>query len=100
MGVHTGKTRPIAALAAFSNHRFMSPKIPVLIAICLAFLFPACGEKSEMEKAEEERAVEREKKRVQAIQTYQDFIKAYPDDPRAEEAKRKLAALEAAGKKK
>lgn len=78
----------------------MSQKASVIIATCLAILFPACTEKSEAQKAEDERAAEREKKRVQAIQVYQEFIKAYPDDPRAEEAKRKLAALEAAGKKK
>jgi hypothetical protein len=75
------------------NHRAMSLKPSALAAACLAMLLPACGEKSEAEKAEDERKLIREEKRKQAVQIYQTLAKEYPDDPRAEDAKQKAATL-------
>ena len=67
---------------------------------CAALLFPSCGEKSEAEKAEEERAGIREERRKKAIEYYQTLAKEYPDDPKAPDAKQKAAALEAMAPKK
>lgn len=67
---------------------------------CAALLFPSCGEKSEAEKAEEERAGIREERRKKAIEYYQTLAKEYPDDPKAADAKQRAAALEAMAPKK
>jgi hypothetical protein len=72
----------------------------LLPALCSAFLLSSCGEKTEAEKAEEERAGLREEKRKKAIDLYKTLAKEYPDDPKAAEAKQKAAALEAAAPKK
>ncbi len=71
----------------------------ILPALCTVLLFTACGEKSEAEKADEERAVIREEKRKRAVEFYKAIAEQYPDDPKADEAKQKAAALEAMGKK-
>ncbi|MEO6788274.1 MAG: hypothetical protein ABI318_19295 [Chthoniobacteraceae bacterium] len=78
----------------------MSRKLLLLTALGAAFFLPACGEKSEAEKADEERAVLREEKRKRAIEDYKALAKEYPDDPKAAEAKQKAAALEAQAPKK
>ena len=80
--------------------RHMSRTSTILPALCMALLFTACGEKSEAEKADEERAVLRDEKRKRAIEVYRTFAKEYPDDPKAAEALQKAAALEAAAPKK
>ena len=77
----------------------MSRKSLALAVACAALLFPSCGEKSEAEKAEEERSGIREERRKKAIEIYQTLAKEYPDNPKAEEAKKHAAALEAAAKK-
>jgi len=71
-----------------------------LFLACIASLLQSCGEKSEAEKAEEERAGVREEKRKKAVEIYQTLAKEYPDDPRAGDAKKKAAALEAMAPKK
>ena len=76
------------------SRKFLAPALA-----CAALLFPSCGEKSEAEKAEGERSTIREEKRKKAIEVYQTFAKEYPDNPKAEEAKKHAAALEAAAKK-
>ncbi len=78
----------------------MSRIFILLPALCTALLFTACGEKSEAEKADEERAALREEKRKRAVEVYRTFAEQYPDDPKAAEAKQKAAALEAAAPKK
>ncbi len=72
----------------------------LLPALCATFLLSSCGEKSEAEKADEERAGLREEKRKRAVEIYKTLAKEYPDDPKAAEAKQKAAALEAAAPKK
>ena len=67
---------------------------------CAALLFPSCGEKSEAEKAEEERSGIREERRKKAIEYYQTLAKEYPDDPKAADAKQRASALEAMAPKK
>ena len=78
----------------------MSRKFLLLTAIGATLFLPACGEKTEAEKADEERAVLREEKRKKAIEVYKTLAKEYPDDPKAAEAKQKAAALEALAPKK
>ncbi len=78
----------------------MSRPFILLPALCTVLLFTACGEKSEAEKADEERALIRDEKRKRAIEVYRNFAKEYPDDPKAAEALQKAAALEAAALKK
>ena len=83
-----------------TNHRFMFRKLIVLATPCAALLLCSCTEKSEAEKAEDERAAVREEKRKRAVLAYQTFAKEYPDHPKAEEARRKAAELEAMAPKK
>ena len=83
-----------------TTHRAMSRIFPVLALACAALLFPSCGEKSEAEKAEDERTGVREEKRKKAIEHWQMLAKEYPDSPKAEEAKKRAAALEAMAPKK
>ena len=83
-----------------TTHRAMSRKFPVLALACAALLLPSCGEKSEAEKAEDERTGVREEKRKKSIEYWQTLAKEYPDSPKAEEAKKRAAALEAAAPKK
>jgi len=71
-------------------------KFPALAVGCVAIVLPACTEKSEAEKAEDERVLIREEKRKQAIQIYQTLAKEYPDDPKADQAKEKADALQSA----
>lgn len=78
----------------------MSRKTSLLTALGIAIFLPACGEKSEAEKADEERAVIRDEKRKKAIEFYKAIAEQYPDDPKAAEARQKAAALEAAAPKK
>ena len=66
----------------------------------MLFLSACGGEKSEAEKADEERSVLREEKRKKAIEVYKTLAKEYPDDPKSAEAKQKAAALEALAPKK
>lgn len=80
--------------------RHMFRNFKILPALSTAFLLVACGEKSEAEKADEERGVLRDEKRKRAIEVYRTFAKEYPDDPKAAEAMQKAAALEAAAPKK
>jgi hypothetical protein len=78
----------------------MSRHSKIFPALCTALLFTACGEKSEAEKADEERAVLRDEKRKRAIEYYKSIAEQYPDDPKAAEAKQKAAALQALAPKK
>ncbi len=79
----------------------MSRIFPLISALGAALFLSACGgEKTEAEKADEERSVLREEKRKKAIEVYKMITKEYPDDPKAAEAKQKAAALEAAAPKK
>ena len=78
----------------------MFRKFIVLAPSCAALLLSSCSEKSEAERAEEERAAVREEKRKRAIEAYQTLAKEYPDHPKAEEARQRAAALEAMGQKK
>ena len=78
----------------------MSRKFLALTLACAALLFPSCGEKSDAEKSEDDRAKLREEKRKKAIELYQTLAKEYPDSPKAEEAKKRAAALEAMAPKK
>ena len=80
--------------------RSMSRNFTILPALCTMIFFAACGEKSEAEKADEERAVLRDEKRKRAADDYRAIAEQYPDDPKAAEAKQKAAALDAKGKKK
>jgi|GEM_PF-1153198 len=80
--------------------RFMSRNFILVSAVAAALLLPSCGEKSEAEKAEEERGGLREEKRKKAAELYRTLAKEYPDDPKAAEAKQKAAALEAQAPKK
>ena len=77
----------------------MSRNFTILPALCTALLFTSCGEKSEAEKADEERAVLRDEKRKRAVEYYRAITEQYPEDPKAADAKQKAAALEAMGKK-
>lgn len=72
----------------------------ILPALCTALLFTSCGEKSEEEKAEEERAVLRDEKRKRAVEYYKAIAEQYPEDAKAAEAKQKAAALEGMAPKK
>ena len=79
----------------------MSRTLPLFSALSAALFLSACGgEKSEAEKADEERSVLREEKRKKAIEVYKTIAKEYPDDPKAAEANQKAAALEALAPKK
>ncbi|MEO6742578.1 MAG: hypothetical protein ABIP20_20230 [Chthoniobacteraceae bacterium] len=78
----------------------MSRKLLLFTALSATFFLSACGEKSEAEKAEEERTGLRDEKRQKAIEYYKSLAKEYPDDPKAAEAKQKAAALEALAPKK
>jgi hypothetical protein len=78
----------------------MSQKFLLLTAISAALFLPACGEKTEAEKADEERVGLREEKRKKAVEIYKMIAKEYPDDPKAAEATQKAAALEAQAPKK
>lgn len=78
----------------------MSRTFILLFALGAALLLPACKEKSEAEKADEERAVIREERRKKAIEVYRTLAKEYPDDPKAADAKKKIAELEAMAPKK
>ena len=70
-------------------------------ALSATFFLSACGgEKTEAEKADEERSVLREEKRKKAAEIYRTIAKEYPDDPKVAEAKQKAAALEAQAPKK
>ena len=86
--------------AVMSIHPSMSRTFILLTAFGAALLLPACTEKSEAEKADEERDVIREERRKKAIEVYKTLAKEYPDDPKAAEAKQKAAALEALAPKK
>ena len=83
-----------------TNYRAMPRKLIALAIACLALLLPSCGEKSEAENAEDDRLTIREQKRKRAIEIYKTFAREYFDDPRAEEASKRAAALEAAAPKK
>ena len=78
----------------------MSRNLLLLPALCATLFLSACGEKTEAEKADDERAGIREEKRKKAIEVYRTFAREYPDDPKAAEAKQKAAALEALAAKK
>ena len=79
----------------------MSRNFLLLSALSATFFLSACGgEKTQAEKADEERAGLREEKRKKAIEVYKNFAKEYPDDPKVAEAKQKAAALEALAPKK
>jgi hypothetical protein len=78
----------------------MLRKLTFLAPACAAMVLGACSEKSEAEKAEEERAGVREEIRKRAIELYRTLAKEYPDHPKAEEAKQQAAALEAMAPKK
>ena len=79
----------------------MSRKFPLLSALGAALFLSACGgEKTEAEKADEERSVLREEKRKRSIEDYRKLVSEYPDDPKVAEAKQKAAALEAQAPKK
>ena len=79
----------------------MSRNFLLLSALGAALFLSACGgEKTEAEKADEERSVLREEKRKKAIEVYKTIAKEYPDDPKAAEANQKAAALEALAPKK
>lgn len=78
----------------------MFRKLTILAAVCTTLPFTACKDKSEAEKAEEERAAVREDKRQKAAEFYRNFAKEYPDDPQAPEAKKKAAELDALAPKK
>ena len=80
--------------------RSMHRHFIILPALCATLLFTACGEKSEAEKAEEERGTVREEKRKRAAELYKSLAKEYPDDPKAAEARQKAAALDAMAPKK
>ena len=84
-----------ATPAETPKQRSMSRKILLLTALSAAILLPGCKDKSEAEKAEDERAILREAKRKKAIEIYKTIAREYPDDPKAAEAKQKAAALEA-----
>jgi hypothetical protein len=73
----------------------MSRTFLLLFAFGAALLLPSCSEKSEAEKADEERAIIREERRKKAIEVYRTLLKEHPDDPKAAEAKKKIADLEA-----
>jgi len=77
----------------------MSCKI-LLAPIFTAVFLSACKEKSEAEKADEERAAIREERRKKAVEIYKQIAKGYPDDPKVAEAQQKAAALEALAPKK
>src|SRR2546421_12217288 len=93
------KTPEVPPPAVMFFHSAIFRKFSSLAVACVALVFPACSEKSEAEKAEEERVLIREEKRQQAIQIYQTLAKEYPDDPKADEAKEKAAALQRAAPK-
>ena len=78
----------------------MSRNFLLLTTLSATFFLSACGEKTEAEKADEERVGLREEKRKKAVEVYQTFAKEFPDDPKAAEAKQKAAALEALAPKK
>ena len=80
--------------------RSMLRHLIILTAIGATLLCSGCGEKSEAEKAEEERSAVREEKRKRAAELYKTLAKEYPDDPKAAEAKRKAEGLEAMAPKK
>ncbi len=93
-------TPAVPQTAEMFIHRANSRKFPVLAVAGMALVLSGCAEKSEAEKAEEERVLIREEKRKQAIQIYQTLAKEYPDDPKADDAKQKAAALQSAAPKK
>lgn len=70
-------------------------RIHLLAPLCAAVFVAGCKEKTEAEKADEERAAIREERRKRAVEIYKTIAKEYPDDPKSEEAKQKAAALEA-----
>lgn len=72
----------------------------ILPALTAMLLCSGCGEKSEAEKVDEERAGLREEKRKRAAELYRSLAKEYPEDPKAAEAKQKAAALDALAPKK
>ena len=79
----------------------MSRNFLLLSALGAALFLSACGgEKTEAEKADEERSVLREEKRKKAAEIYRTIAKEYPDDPKVAEAKQKAAALDALAPKK
>ena len=86
--------------AVMSIHPSMPRQFILLTALAAALLLPACKEKSEAEKADDERAAIREERRQKAVEVYKTFAREYPDDPKAAEAKQKAAALEALAPKK
>ena len=69
--------------------------IVLLATTCAVASLSGCKEKTEAEKADEERAVLREERRKKAVEIYQQIAKEYPDDPKAADAKHQAAALEA-----
>ena len=75
----------------------MSRKTSLLTALGVAMFLSACGEETEVEKAEKERASLRDEKRKKSIEFYKAIAEQYPDDPKAAEARQKAAALEAMG---
>ena len=93
------KTPAVPQPAVMFFHRAIFRKFPALAVACVALVLPACSEKSEAEKAEDERVLIREEKRKQAIQIYQTLAREYPDNPKADEAKEKAAALQSAAPK-
>ena len=79
----------------------MSRHFILLSALSVTLFLSACEkQKTEAEKADEERALIREEKRKKAVEVYKMIIREYPDDPKAAEAKQKLSALEAMAPKK
>ncbi len=78
----------------------MSRKTSLITALGIAMFLPACGEKSEAEKADEERVGLRDEKRKKAIEFYKSVAEQYPDDPKAADARQKAAALEVMASKK
>jgi hypothetical protein len=71
---------------------------PTILLSLIAMLLSGCGEKTQAEKQEEERAALRTAKKKDAQEFYNDLATKYPDDPRAEQAKAKAKALEAPAK--
>ena len=79
----------------------MSRNFLLPAALSATFFLSACGgEKTEAEKADEERVGLREEKRKKAIEVYKTLAREYPDDPKIAEAKQQAAALEAQAPKK
>lgn len=71
---------------------------PITLLSLIAMLLTGCGKKTEAEIQEEERAALRAKKKEDARMLYNQLVKNYPDDPRADQARAKVKALETPAK--